>query len=312
MRVEPTSFDGGSVRRTNVVRGRLMTFKTVEVAGTEWLRHATFLLQRVRRSDPEIGLWEAADVQWWWRRSRASDQLEQTFWLDEDGPVASAFLTEWGPKWPLDAVAVADLVPTLVPTAWEAALQRVSELQIVDLETVCRDDDDLMLGLLEAAGFEPGEESGGVTWMAADRAIPGVELPSGYRITDRSVNSDQIHWLARRSTPDLESRLAECSLYDPELDLAIQTTEGDIAAYGLFWFDAATSVGLIEPMRTEEPHQRRGLARALIGEGLARLTARGAQRFKVGYGTEVARALYVSCGFEPTHTDHAHRLRLTN
>lgn len=289
-----------------------MTFKTVEVAGIEWLRHATALLQRVRRSDPHIGIWEAADVQWWWRRSRASDQLEQTFWLDEDGPVASVLVTEWGPKWQLDPVAVPDLVPTLVPTAWEAALHRMSELRIMDLEVMCRDDDDLMLGLLAAAGFEVGKESGGVTWMAADRPTPVAELPNGYRITDRSVNSAQIHWLTHRSTPELEFRLAECSLYDPELDIAIQTPEGDIGAYALFWFDAATSVGLIEPMRTEEAHQRRGLARALIGEGLARLIARGAQRFKVGYETEVARALYVSSGFELTNTNHAHRLRLTN
>lgn len=286
-----------------------MTFKTVQVAGIEWLRHATSLLQRVRRSDPD-GIWEAADVQWWWRRPRASDRLEQTFWLDGDGPVASVLITEWGPKWQLDPVAVPDLVPTLVPTAWEAVLRRVSELRIADLEVLCRDDDDLMLGLLAAAGFEAGEESGGVTWMAADRASPVPKLPDGYRMTDRSVHSSQTHWLTRRSTPELESRLAECSLYDPELDIAVQTTEGDIAAYALFWFDAATSVGLIEPMRTEEAHQRLGLARALIAEGLARLTARGAQRVKVGYSTEAARALYVSSGFEVTHTYHAHRLRV--
>lgn len=289
-----------------------MTSKTVDVAGIEWLRHATSLLQRVRRSDPEIGIWEAADVQWWWRRSRASDQLEQTFWLDEDGPAATVFVTEWGKKWQLDPVAIPHLVPTLVPTAWEAAMRRVSELPIVELEVLCRDDDDLMLGLLAAAGFEAGKESGGVTWMAAGGPTPVVELPNGYRITDRKVQSAQTHWLSRRSTPELETRLAECSLYDPKLDLAVQTTEGDIAGYALFWFDAATSVGLIEPMRTEEAHQRLGLARALIGEGLARLTARGAQRFKVGYSTEAARALYVSSGFEPKHTYHAHRLRLTN
>lgn len=242
----------------------------------------------------------------------ASDQIEQTFWLDEDGPVATVLVTEWGPKWQLDPVAVPDLVPTLVPTAWEAALHRMSELRIVDLEVLCRDDDELMLGLLAGAGFEAGEESGGVTWMAADRATPVAELPDGYRTTDRSVHSSQTHWLTHRNGPDVESRLAECSLYDPELDLAIQSPEGDIAAYALFWFDAATSVGLIEAMRTEDAHQRRGLARALIGEGLARLIARGAQRFKVGYSTEVARALYVSSGFEVTHTYHAHRLRLTN
>jgi GNAT superfamily N-acetyltransferase len=40
--------------------------REVEAAGIEALMLATALLQRARRADPRAGLWEAADVQWWW------------------------------------------------------------------------------------------------------------------------------------------------------------------------------------------------------------------------------------------------------
>ena len=50
-------------------------------------------------------------------------------------------------------------------------------------------------------------------------------------------------------------------------------------------------------MRVEDGFQRRGLARAMLTEGLDRLTRRGARRLKVGYATDAARALYVGAGF---------------
>jgi hypothetical protein len=34
-------------------------------------------------------MWEPADVQWWWRRSRATDELALSVWFDEVGPVAA-------------------------------------------------------------------------------------------------------------------------------------------------------------------------------------------------------------------------------
>ena len=60
-------------------------------------------------------------------------------------------------------------------------------------------------------------------------------------------------------------------------------------------------------MRVEDEYQRRGLARAMLTEGLERLAQRGARRLKVGYATEIARALYVGAGFRVTETDTTYR-----
>jgi hypothetical protein len=45
----------------------------------------------------------------------------------------------------------------------------------------------------------------------------------------------------------------------------------------------------------------------MLTAGLDRLAKRGARRLKVGYGTEVARALYVGAGFRVTATTRSYR-----
>jgi GNAT superfamily N-acetyltransferase len=47
--------------------------------------NATTVLQRARLTDPLNGMWEAADVQWWWRRPRDTDGRVAgyaLFWFD--------------------------------------------------------------------------------------------------------------------------------------------------------------------------------------------------------------------------------------
>jgi RimJ/RimL family protein N-acetyltransferase len=105
--------------------------------------------------------------------------------------------------------------------------------------------------------------------------------------------------MVRRSGTDVAARLAETTLYRPDLDLSIETAAGDVVSYGLFWFDPVTMVGMVEPMRTEEGHEGRGLARHLLLSGLDRLARLGAARLKVYYeiGNERAERLYLGAGF---------------
>ena len=84
--------------------------------------------------------------------------------------------------------------------------------------------------------------------------------------------------------------------------LAVETVDGQVGGYALFWFDPVTHVGMLEPMRVEDEYQRRGLARAMLTAGLDRLASRGARRLKVNYATDAARSLYVGAGFRVTST----------
>ncbi len=103
------------------------------------------------------------------------------------------------------------------------------------------------------------------------------------------------------TAPTLPRDFGECSLYRPELDLYIVAPDGGIAAYGLFWADPVTRVGLVEPMRTEDRHQNHGLGRHLLTVGLDLLARHGCTRLKVTYfeGNDPARLLYLGAGFQP-------------
>src|SRR5829696_4033082 len=78
--------------------------------GLSRLNATTAVLQRARLVDPLRGMWEAGDVQWWWRRSRATDELSLPVWFDEGGPVAAAGLTAWDDTWQADVFAVPSIV----------------------------------------------------------------------------------------------------------------------------------------------------------------------------------------------------------
>ena len=118
-------------------------------------------------------------------------------------------------------------------------------------------------------------------------------------LVDRVGSPDGPHPAAARSGPAARIfALNQAPLYDPSLDLSIRAPTGEVAAYALFSFDPVTLVGLVEPMRTEDAWQRRGLARTLLAIGVDRLARRGATRIKVSFVNPAAGALYLGCGFE--------------
>jgi hypothetical protein len=56
-----------------------MALREVRVTGREALMLVTELLQRVRRTDPQAGLWEAADLQWlWWKPTTSTNSSGST------------------------------------------------------------------------------------------------------------------------------------------------------------------------------------------------------------------------------------------
>jgi RimJ/RimL family protein N-acetyltransferase len=272
--------------------------------GLRYLEDVTALLQRIRSAHPTAGLFEAADLQWWWRTPRSTDSLPQLFWFDHLGrPEAAVIATDWGDRVALDPIVMPDAAPDWIGHVLERGLDHISRsgFEAIGLEV---DSADFVLReVLVGHGF--ATEEGGVveTWLDAD-ARPAISpLHVEYRLSNRLDTMRRPHHMIspKRNHPDLEPRLRQTSLYRPDLDLVIHDSRDAVAAYGLFWYDPETATGLVEPMRTEDDHQRRGLARHILTTGIDLLAAAGAERIKICYepGNPASRDLYLSAGFQP-------------
>jgi ribosomal protein S18 acetylase RimI-like enzyme len=275
-----------------------VALREIRPVGQEYLRLMTDLLQRLRLADPCGGLWEAADVQWWYTRDTHSAAHDAVVWLSEEVPTVGALFTRSSAT-DYGCVVVGE---RSYQPAWEFVRARSAELGDVTIEMEIDPADAGTIAEAKRAGFTETSDSFDEMWLDANELPQPHALPDGYSLRARSPGAGA-HPMSRRNGAEIESRLRECSLYDPELDLAVYASNGEIAGYGLFWADLRTGVGMVEPMRTEEPHGGRGLAGALLREGLARLAARGCTRLKVcrEASNPTSGRLYSGAGFV-THT----------
>jgi len=86
--------------------------------------------------------------------------------------------------------------------------------------------------------------------------------------------------------------------FRPELDLVAEAPDGSLAAYTGIPYDAVNRRGIFEPVCTHPDHRRRGLAQALMQEGLLRLRDLGAVDATVDTGDRTpANRFYDSMGF---------------
>jgi RimJ/RimL family protein N-acetyltransferase len=163
--------------------------------------------------------------------------------------------------------------------------------------------DDVVREVLIGHGFGISEDGVVEAWLAADARPEISPLHQDYRLSSRLDTMQRPYHMInhKRNHPDVEPRLRQTSLYRPDLDLVVHDNRDSVAAYGLFWYDPATATGLVEPMRTEDDHQRRGLARHILTTGLDLLAEAGAQRIKICYeaANPASKGLYLSVGFEP-------------
>ncbi len=140
--------------------------------------------------------------------------------------------------------------------------------------------------------------------------IPNVETPAGYSI--RALGDESEHparsWVSWKAfhpdEPDDKYKgwtwyrnVQRAPLYRRDLDLVAVAPNGDFAAFCTLWFDDVTRTAAFEPVGTHPDHQRKGLGKALMAEGLRRVRDLGATLCTVGSYSERAGALYASLGF---------------
>lgn len=272
----------------------MVELRQVRPVRLEYLQLVTDLLQRQRLGDPSAELFEAADLQWWYTRDPHQSDRDAVVWLSEDVPTVAAVFTRWSAT----RYGCAVLGDRSYGPAWAFVGARCAELAGASVEMEVDPADAVAVAEAARAGFTELRETYEVMWLdATDRAEPRT-LPEGYVLLDRYAQAGA-HPMIKRNGSEVETRLRECSLYDPGLDLAVLAPDGEVAGYAMFWADPRTRVGLVEPMRVEDAHGGRGLAGTLLRDGLARLAARGCVRLKVCHdvsNTPAAR-LYRGAGF---------------
>jgi mycothiol synthase len=91
--------------------------------------------------------------------------------------------------------------------------------------------------------------------------------------------------------------LQRAPLYRRDLDLIAVASSGEIAGFCTIWLDDVTRSAYYEPVGVVPEHQRRGLGKALMLEGLCRLQRLGTLMAFVGSYEPAAHALYASSGF---------------
>jgi mycothiol synthase len=143
-----------------------------------------------------------------------------------------------------------------------------------------------------------------------DEPLPDVPIISGYTIRSQGAglellercyasglgfHNDDIH-VARdnRDHPNWYHHIQTAPLYRRDLDIVAVASDGSIASFCTVWFDDVTRTAYIEPVATVPAHQRHGLGRAVILEGLHRLKHMGCKVSFVGGYSQPANALYFS------------------
>jgi mycothiol synthase len=140
--------------------------------------------------------------------------------------------------------------------------------------------------------------------------IPDSVLQSGYAVRALGDESElpARSWLSWKvfhpEEPDEKyqgwewyKNVQRIPLYDRDLDIITVASDGELAAFCTVWFDAITRTAVFEPVGTHPNHQRRGLGKAVMTEGLRRAQRLGATLATVSSYSEGAHALYESMGF---------------
>jgi len=161
-----------------------------------------------------------------------------------------------------------------------------------------RDDDTVLQDLLRARGYVPERE--GMHWYRV-RDLDEPVAPAGREVRSAPDPAAiaKLH-TARPISERAYRALPDSPFYRADLDLYVADPEGAPVAFTIVWYDDRNRTGLFEPVGCLPEHRRRGLAGALLREGLRRLRELGATHALVAQreGNAAAAALYESAGFE--------------
>ncbi len=173
--------------------------------------------------------------------------------------------------------------------------------------------DTLRQAILTQHGYQQVQRPGEQEWQfrrSLSEPLPEYPTPHGYTVrslgdglellercyaSGLGFHNDDIHTAREnRDDPTWYRNIQNAPLYRRDLDIVAVTTDGEIASFCTIWFDDVTRTAIFEPVATVPRHQRHGLGKAVMLEGLHRLQRIGAKMAFVGGYSAAATGLYRS------------------
>ncbi|MEA3439566.1 MAG: GNAT family N-acetyltransferase [Chloroflexota bacterium] len=286
----------------------------------DYWRIRDFLRQVFLLNDRQELSWHVARLDyWWWRRNEflGDYRIEEVvfIWETADGRIAAALNPE------SKGQVFQQVHPGLrTPELEEEMLVLAEKHLAISLPNGKRklwawadEQDNLRQDILTCRGYTKVDKPDSKEYQrrrSLDEPILEAQPPPGYTV--RSQGDVEEHpargWVSWKvfhpDEPDddyggwdwfLDVQCAP--LYRRDLDIVAVAPGGEYGAFSTIWYDDVTRTAYFEPVGTAPEHQRLGLGKAVMCEGLRRLKRMGATMSFVGSYTPPAHALYASVGF---------------
>lgn len=280
----------------------------------DYWRLRAFLREVLLLNNRQESSWQTARLDYW--RYFGNPNIEHyalshaiLFWETDDGQIAGFICPENRGQAHLHvhpAYRTTELETDMMANA-EACLAEQDPHTRQQMITVwAHQDDALRVDLLKARGYERGDWPEVQFGRTLDQPIRNGRAPAGYTIRPVGLNEvPERSMLSWRVFHPGESDamyggwkwyrdIQRCPLYRRDLDLVAVAPDGRLAAFTTLWYDDVTRAGYFEPVGTSPYHLRRGLAAALMTEGMRRLKAMGGVYVTVAGYSEAAIHLYAS------------------
>jgi mycothiol synthase len=181
--------------------------------------------------------------------------------------------------------------------------------------------DPLRRDLLLSRGYIRGEDTECQRQLRLDVPIPEPSIAPGYSVRSMGdgaellercyasglgFHPDNIQYAVdNRKDVSWYRNIQNAPLYRRDLDIVAVAPDGAVASFCTVWFDDVTRSAVLEPVATVPDHQRRGLGKAVIFEGLRRVRRMGATLALVSSYSLQAGALYESAGLKEADLNNA-------
>jgi predicted N-acetyltransferase YhbS len=191
--------------------------------------------------------------------------------------------------------------------AWGEANRSPARRPGGPFSTYVVDGDAFRVEVLERRGWSRGDVGGHLRRRSMVGSLPAASVRDRYVVRSLDLTTEQDSEgraaVSRASfgtqrTGEMMKVLAQAPSYVPELDFAAIAEDGTFAAYTTVWWEPTNRYVIFEPVETHPEHRRRGLASAVMAEGLRCAAVLGAKTAYVGSGAgNPSNLLYDSLGF---------------